>query len=131
MLDDKPDPITMVSGIIRNPDEPRHYMKLKPVPRRITIRQGDQILAETRMAVRVIEVGYDLYDPPLYIPPADIRVTFASSDRSTHCPLKGDATYWSLKEPGGEDIAWSYEDPFDFARGLTGLVAFDAGRVTI
>ena len=37
------------------------------------------------------------------------------SAQRTYCPFKGNASYWSLKA-GGEDVenlAWSYETPFE------------------
>ena len=44
----------------------------------------------------------------------------------THCPFKGDASYWTLKvgEACVENAAWSYEQPYDEARDVEGYVAF-------
>jgi uncharacterized protein (DUF427 family) len=47
---------------------------------------------------------------------------YESTTRSTRCPYKGIASYWSVG--GNDDIAWSYEDPIAVASALRGLVAF-------
>ena len=57
------------------------------------------------------------------------------TDRSTHCPLKGDAEYFDLVIREGDvlatEIAWSYPEPPDFASALAGRIAFYADKVTI
>jgi uncharacterized protein (DUF427 family) len=49
-------------------------------------------------------------------------VDYEPTTRSTRCPYKGIASYWSVG--GNDDIAWSYEDPIAAAAALRGLVAF-------
>jgi uncharacterized protein (DUF427 family) len=52
------------------------------------------------------------------------------TSHSTHCPFKGDASYFSLK--GGPDNAvWSYETPFDEMAVIKEYVAFYPNKVTI
>ena len=46
----------------------------------------------------------------------------AASEKTTQCPYKGVASYWSVG--GNDNIAWSYEDPIAAASALKGLVAF-------
>ena len=48
--------------------------------------------------------------------------TTSRRERTTRCPYKGTASYWSVG--GNDDIAWSYEDPIAAAAALHGLVAF-------
>ena len=97
---------------IRNPNDPGHFMRIKPVSATVIVRRGDHILAETNQAKLVLEVGRDLYDPVYYIPEADVMVSLIKNTRSTHCPLKGKAAYFDLpqgqSEMGAEDLAWSY-----------------------
>ena len=40
---------------------------------------------------------------------------FSKTAHSTHCPWKGDATYYTLTADGEtkETVAWQYEAPFD------------------
>ncbi len=123
-----------VQDAILNPGNPDHFMRLKPAAKRVTIRLGDTVLAESTNATRLLEAGRDLYDPVLYIPPADVAVPLQRLDKSTHCPLKGDAAYYTASLPDGsraEEIGWSYEVPLDFAAAMAGLIAFDPARVTV
>ncbi len=127
--------MTLVANAIHNPAEPRHFMRIKPVERRVVVWLEGEILAETTGAVRVLEVGKDLYDPVLYLPPGDVTPRLRPADHTTHCPLKGDAAYFDLVDADGElrvpRIAWSYPEPFGFASELAGRVAFYAKHVTI
>ncbi len=126
--------VTLVSQAIHNPGDARHFMRIKPVKRRVRIRLGDEVLAETTAAVRLLEAGHDLYDPAFYLPAGDVTASLRQNDHSTHCPLKGDAVYFDLLGSDGsvrqEKIAWSYPKPFGFAGELAGLVAFYPDHVT-
>jgi len=113
---------------IRNPANDAHFMVIKDVSRRIRVYRGDTLIADTRSALRVIEFGKSVYDPVVYVPAADLKVTFQTVEKSTHCPIKGDAGYVSLAE---EEIGWIYRDPIDFARRLTGHYAFWPDKVRI
>lgn len=121
--------ITLAKGTIHNPGEPRHFMKLKPMAKTVRISRNGEILALSNNAIRLIEVGSDLYDPPVYVPKEDIVVKLLPSDKRTVCPLKGQAVYFSLLT--ADDIAWNYPDPYTFASALCGFVAFYSDKVTI
>lgn len=121
--------ITLAEGVVHRPDEPRHMMKVKPVAGRVRLRLGEVLLAETARAVRLLEVGRDFYDPVIYVPRADVVVPLMPSERTSACPLKGDCSWHSVGET--RDLAWSYDAPFDFARAIGGLVAFDPARVGV
>lgn len=116
---------------IARPDAPKHYMVLRPVTRRIVVRRGDIVLADTMGAVRLMEHGRSLYDPVIYIPKRAVSDALNPiEDNTTHCPLKGDATYFSLD--GSDDaIAWTYSAPVEFAAVLQGYVAFYPDKVTV
>lgn len=123
------DAVTMSDKTIHNPSEPRHFMRVKPVLGRVRVLRGDVLLAETEGALRVLEVGRDVYDPVCYLPPSALKVALQPFERSTHCPLKGDATYFT--EPGHTDpTVWSYDRPKDFAAILTDYVAFFPAGLT-
>jgi uncharacterized protein (DUF427 family) len=131
----RPDLVTLAKGTIHNPDEPRDFMKLKPVAARVRIFARGRLLAQTRHALRLIEVGNDLYDPALYIPEEDLAQPLERSEKATFCPLKGAARYLSLPARDGaaaiDDIGWTYADPLPVAAALKGRVAFDPTKVTI
>ena len=118
-----------VEGAIRNPANPNHFMVIKPVDRRVRIFYGERLLADTTNAVCVIEIGRKkAYDPVLYVPAGDLAAPLDAVDKTTHCPLKGDASYYAVD---GEEVGWAYNEPFDFAAGLAGRHAFWARKVRI
>lgn len=51
------------------------------------------------------------------------------SSTTTHCPWKGDASYYSLEVDGetNADAAWFYPDPLPAASSITDRVAFWKG----
>ena len=51
------------------------------------------------------------------------------SDKTSFCPWKGTANYYTLNVDGTEntDAAWYYEDPKDAAKQIAGRVAFWGG----
>ena len=115
---------------IARPDVPKHFMVLRPISRRMIARLPDGTkLAESTAAIRLIESGKAIYDPVVYFPQTDVVAAFTVQDKSTHCPLKGDATYFSAA--GVDDLAWSYETPFDFSLDIAGLVAFYPDKVVL
>lgn len=124
------DQVTLATQTIHREDEPRHFMRLKPVPRRIRVLKDSQVLADTEAALRLTEVGRDIYDPVFYIPEADMQVDLVPIiGKSTHCPLKGDASYFAHR--GNEPIAWTYDRPLAATGILKGLVAFYPDQVVV
>lgn len=119
----------MIDTTIRNPGNEAHRARIKPVGRLLRVRRGETVLAESRRAVRLMETGRDLYDPVIYVPEADLVAALTPVEgKSTHCPLKGDASYLAFD---GTEIAWTYDRPLEGSRMLRGLVAFDAEKVVI
>lgn len=124
------DQVTLATQTIHRGDEPRHFMRLKPVPRRIRVLKDSQVLADTEAALRLTEVGRDIYDPVFYIPQADMQVDLVPIiGKSTHCPLKGDASYFAHR--GNEPIAWTYDRPLAATDILKGLIAFYPDQVVV
>ena len=115
---------------IHRPDAVRHFMRFKPVHGVVTIRRGERVLARSQAAMRLTEIGHDIYDPVFYIPRADIVAGLSPvPDRSTHCPLKGDASYFA--DIDGTTVAWTYDSPLEFSKMLDGYIAFYPNLVTV
>jgi uncharacterized protein (DUF427 family) len=57
----------------------------------------------------------------------------ARTDRVTHCPYKGDASYFSIHADGNtlENVIWTYETPFPAMAEITGHLAFYPDKVMI
>ncbi|WP_415919018.1 DUF427 domain-containing protein [Tateyamaria sp. SN6-1] len=121
--------VSLAAHTIHNPVEPRHFMSLKNSPWRVRVKSRGKTLAVTDDALICLEVGKEMYLPIYYIPLADVEATLHPFKRSTHCPLKGDASYHALSV-GEDPIAWSYDAPFDYAARLAGRIAFDHRQVS-
>jgi len=65
-----------------------------------------------------------------YFPPASlVRAHFQESDTRTHCPWKGDASYYHVVVDGemNPDAAWTYREPKPEASHIGDHVAFWRG----
>ena len=62
---------------------------------------------------------------------AIVEEYFEPSDTTSHCPWKGDASYFSISVDGqtNRDAAWYYPDPKEAAKEIIGMVAFWRGVV--
>ena len=128
------DTVTMVKQGIHNPAEPRHFMRITCPEHEITAAVGDVALARSRQALKLKEVGYDIYDAVIYFPRDDVEMTrLQKTDKTTHCPLKGDTEYFDVLTDGDkiENVAWSYHRPFDYAVELKDYIGFDTRHVNI
>ena len=69
--------------------------------------------------------------PVFYVPRGDVHMErLAPSATTSHCPFKGDASYFSV--PGGPaDVAWSYETPLPAAAAIAGHLAFYPDKAEI
>ena len=91
-----------------------------------TVRAGGAVLGESRNALELSEGDYPAV---IYFPREDIVMAFLDrTDHSTHCPKKGDASYFSIvtKSQTLENAAWSYETPFEGMERIAGHLAFYA-----
>lgn len=101
--------------------EPR--ITLHPRSRRVRVVIDDTLLADTNRAIELHETGYP---PRQYLPRDDVRMDLLTpSETLTHCPFKGDASYYSFGEH--EDVAWSYESPLESIKEIEGRVVFYQG----
>lgn len=65
-----------------------------------------------------------------YFPPASVRTDLLRpSDTHSHCPWKGDASYYHIEVDGqhNEDAAWYYPQPLPEAAQIKDYVAFWRG----
>jgi uncharacterized protein (DUF427 family) len=101
-----------------------HTIDLVPSDQHVRVEVGGEVVAESDRALELRETGHRLR---LYVPIEDVREgVLEPSDKTTHCPYKGDASYFSVRA-GGElhrDGAWTYRDPIPAMRDIAGLVCF-------
>ena len=108
-----------------------NQIKLRTAPGKYSIRAAGAVLGESS---NVIELSEGEMAPVLYVPRNDLAMAFFDkTDTSTHCPHKGDATYYTLEAKSGPipNAAWSYESPNDGLEGIAGHLAFYPDKVTV
>lgn len=91
-----------------------------------TVRAGGAVLAESRNALELTENGHA---DVIYFPREDVAMAFLDrTDHATHCPKKGDASYYSIMTKSTElqNAAWSYESPLPEAERIRDHLAFYA-----
>ena len=129
------EPITLVKHAIHNASEPRHFMRITQVSGTVVASHAGVELAHSGRALKLKEVGYDIYDPVYYFPRSDVDMSVLKrNDRTTHCPLKGHTEYFDLHTSSGrriENMAWSYVDVIPEARAIEDLIAFDTRAISV
>lgn len=107
----------------------RGLIYLEPFPRRMRAILGDETIVDSRHAMLLHEHGLL---PVLYFPRTEVRMDLLEpTDQRTHCPWKGDASYWSVRAGGraAENAVWAYPDPLPGAPALADLVAVQWGAM--
>ncbi len=111
-------------GFERKPD---YRIDMKPAGRAMRVILDCNVLAESDNALVMREGDYT---PVYYFPRADVKLdALARTDHDSFCPFKGEASYWTAGNE--ENVAWSYEAPFDEMTEIRDYVAFYADRVEI
>src|SRR5919204_3652670 len=94
-----------------------------PVPQRIRAVLGGETVVDSRRAKLLHETGHL---PVYYFPDEDVRFDLLeASGKRTHCPHKGEASYWTIRAGRREaaDAVWAYREPIEPASFLAGHVA--------
>jgi uncharacterized protein (DUF427 family) len=106
-----------------------HPITVEPTEGRVTVRLGGRVVAESTRSLTLREASY----PPVqYLPLEDVEAdALVPSDRTSYCPFKGTASYYSLRAGDAEapDSVWTYVSPHDAVAPIAGHVAFYADRV--
>jgi uncharacterized protein (DUF427 family) len=114
-------------GFAKHPD---HRIEVEPAAEPIRVEFDGKTVAESRHALILHE---SRHAPVAYFPREDVRMDLLDETaHSTHCPFKGDASYFSVRGAGesGENVAWSYEHPFEEMQDIAGFVAFYRARMS-
>lgn len=113
---------------------PDHPITIEPTVGRVTVRVDGRVIADSRSALSLRESSYPVVQ---YLPLSDVdQSRLRGTTTSTHCPYKGDASYYSIVDedaPGGElvDAVWSYRTPYPAVEPISGYLAFYPDRVDI
>jgi uncharacterized protein (DUF427 family) len=110
---------------------PDHPITITPNPRRVRVTAGDIVIAETSKALTLKEAKYPAVQ---YVPREDTNMALLErTERTTHCPYKGDASYYSVKADGKtlDNAIWTYETPYPAMAEISGHLAFYPDKVKI
>lgn len=102
---------------------------LAPDPRRVVVRAGALVIADTHRAMRVLETASP---PTFYLPPEDVRTDWLeSAEGASFCEWKGEARYWTLVHGPSrrERVAWTYPRPRPEFAAIANWFAFYPARV--
>lgn len=107
-----------------------YEIRFEPGQRRMRVEFNGEWIADSSRAI----VLHETRQPPAYyFPREDVRTDLLEKTAQvTHCPFRGNATYWTLKvgDAVSENAAWSYDDPYEDGRAIKGYVSFYAERVS-
>ncbi|MBS0360116.1 MAG: DUF427 domain-containing protein [Proteobacteria bacterium] len=110
---------------------PDHPITLTPATNRWRARFAGHVIADTNDALILREADYP---PVVYFPRQDVEMGYMSrTDRGTHCPYKGDASYYTLHMDGqfAENGVWTYETPFPAMEQIAGRLAFYTDKIEV
>ncbi len=110
---------------------PDHPIRITPNPKRIRVSADGVVIADTTHALTLKEASYPAVQ---YVPRTDANMAlFKRTDRTTHCPYKGDASYYSVVADGKtlENSIWTYETPFPAMTEIKDHLAFSPDKVKI
>ncbi len=108
---------------------PNHPISMEPAGKRVRVTFGGRTVVDSMRALRLAEASYR---PVLYVPREDADMSLLTrTDHATHCPYKGDASYFSISVGGktAENAVWSYEAPYPAMEEIAGHLAFYPDRV--
>ncbi len=108
---------------------PNHPITVEPSAKRVRVTWRGKVVADSRQALDLREASYPVVK---YIPRADVDMALLHrTDHHTHCPYKGDASYFSIAADGetAQNAVWTYETPFASVAQIKDHVAFYPDRV--
>jgi uncharacterized protein (DUF427 family) len=110
---------------------PDHPITITANLKRIRVLVDGVVIADTTHALTLKEASYPAVQ---YLPRADAKMDLLQkTERTTHCPYKGDASYFSIKANGKtlDNAIWTYETPFPAMAEISGHLAFYPDKVKI
>lgn len=114
--------------LIGRPHDPYHRVDTLRSDRRVRVRLGDELLADTARPMAVFETGVP---PRWYVPRMDVLTDRLDvSDTVSTCPYKGVASWYSLRG-GPADVAWTFPEPLPEALGLADHLSFAGDDITV
>ena len=110
---------------------PDHPISITHNPKRVRVIADGIVIADSTRALTLKEARYPAVQ---YVPREDTNMTLLKrTDRVTHCPYKGDASYFSIvaNDKTLENAIWTYETPYPAMAEISGHFAFYPDKVKI
>ena len=115
-----------IAEIERAARENARHIQVAPAAGRVRVTWRGEVIADSGDALAMKEGDYPVVH---YIPRKDVKMDrLARTAHGTHCPFKGDASYFSIADET-KDAAWSYEQPFREMAAIKGYLAFYPDKV--
>ena len=114
-----------------HPRDPYHRVDVLESSRHVKVTVNGEVVAESERPKILFETGLP---PRYYIPPEDVREeVLVESEKSTGCPYKGTASYWSVESGGerAEDVVWYYPEPISAVEKVRGHLCFYNEKVDL
>jgi uncharacterized protein (DUF427 family) len=108
-----------------------HRITVTPADVHVEVRVGGQKVAESDRPLLLDETGLPTR---YYLRREDVRTELLEpTSRTTTCPFKGEASYWSLRvgDEVHDDLVWSYEAPLPEVREIAGRLCFYNEKVDL
>src|SRR5207245_2725186 len=107
--------------------DPYHRHDIRQASRRLVVRDGSRVIAETRRPLVLYESGFA---PRWYVPRDDIdESTLTPAEGQTFCPYKGLASYYDVGQK--KRAAWSYVEAWPEVAHVSGFVSFEPDIVDV
>ena len=106
-----------------------HKIEIEDHPGRVRALVDGAVVFDTTRA-KVLHEGR--LPDRIYVPIEDFdHAGLEASDHTSHCPFKGDASYWSIRvgETVRENAIWAYPEPYDDVSEIAGFASFYREKV--
>ncbi len=110
--------------VLVHPRDPHKRVEAILSSRHVEVSLEGVVLADSHSPVLLFETDLPTR---FYLPRADVRLdALTSTTNRSACPYKGSAEeYWSVPGvEGGDNVAWSYADPFPAVARIKDRIAF-------
>jgi uncharacterized protein (DUF427 family) len=104
-----------------------HRIDIRGTSRRLLVRRGERILADTTRPLVLYESGFA---PRWYVPREDIdESALTPNSVQTFCPYKGVCSYYDIGN--AQRAAWSYREAFTEVERVSDLISFEPDKILV
>ena len=108
-----------------------HAITIEPNLNRVKVAFNGTVIADTTRAL-VLKEGP--LPPATYIPREDVQMSYLRrTDHSTHCPFKGNASYFSVyvDDQIADNAVWTYETPIESVAQIKDCLSFYVEKLDV